>query len=160
MLGEAKGLLLSLSPFHVIQEGLRAAMMGINPFKADHININENPTLQAGVKAGLVRNDYHAKDQFSTGYASHSKLISAVPGLKQFQGWMQEFLFERSIPSLKDRAYLSMLDKIRDANPKLSLDEAASRTADTVNDVFGGQLAQARDLYSIARLHANDSVGS
>ena len=137
--GEAKGLLLSLSPFHVIQEGLRAAMMGINPFKADHININENPTLQAGVKAGLVRNDYHAKDQFSTGYASHSKLISAVPGLKQFQGWMQEFLFEKYIPSLKDRAYLSMLDKIRDANPKLSLDEAASRTADTVNDVFGGQ---------------------
>ena len=45
--GEAKGLLLSVSPFHVVQEGFRAAMMGINPFKADHININE--TLPAAV---------------------------------------------------------------------------------------------------------------
>jgi hypothetical protein len=137
--GEGKGLLLSISPFHVIQEGLRAAMMGINPFKADHIDINTNETLKAGVKAGLVRNDFKAKDNFSKGYASHSKLISMVPGLNRFQGWMQEFLFDKYIPSLKDRAFIKMFDDLRDQHPGLDQKEIASRTADTINDVFGGQ---------------------
>jgi GNAT superfamily N-acetyltransferase len=137
--GEAKGLLLSISPFHIVQEGLRAAMMGISPFEAGHIDINSNPSLQLGVKNGLVRNDFRAKDKFSTGYASHSKLISAIPGLNRFQGWMQEFLFDKYIPSLKDRAFLKMFGDMRDQYPRLTADEAASRTADTVNDVFGGQ---------------------
>ena len=61
------------------------------------------------------------------------------PWAESISKWMQAFLFEKYIPSLKDRAFLSMLDKLRDANPHLTADEAASRTADTVNDVFGGQ---------------------
>ncbi|SRR6266568_1992124 len=137
--GEAKGLLLSISPFHIVQEGLRAAMVGINPLRFDHIDINSNPDLQIGVKNGLVRKDYRAKDKFSTGYASHSKLISAIPGLNRMQGAMQDFLFDKYIPGLKDRAYLKMYEEMRAQHPQLSADEASSRTADMTNDIFGGQ---------------------
>src|SRR5260370_21445340 len=60
---EAKGLLLSISPFHIVQEGLRAMMAGINPLKYEHMDINENPELQRGVRNGLVPGETRAKDQ-------------------------------------------------------------------------------------------------
>ena len=137
--GEAKGLLLSLSPFHIVQEGLRAALVGINPLKYDHININDNPTLQLGVRNGLTRNNYQAEDQYSTGFASHSKIISKIPGLNRVQNAMQSFLFDRYIPGLKDRAFLKLHGDILTENPSLTPAEAASRAADMTNDVFGGQ---------------------
>lgn len=137
--GEAKGMLLSFSPFHIVQEGLRAMLVGINPLKYEHMDINENPNLERGVRNGLVRNNYRAEDNYSTGYASHSKLISKVPGLNRFQSKMQSFLFESYIPGLKDRAYLKLYDDVLRNNPHLTFDEAASRAADMTNDVFGGQ---------------------
>jgi len=137
--GEAKGMLLSFSPFHIVQEGLRAMLVGINPFKYEHMDINENPNLQRGVANGLTRNNYRAEDQYSTGFASHSRLISKIPGLNQIQSKMQSFLFEHYIPGLKDRAYLKLYDDILRNNPRLLPDEAASRAADMTNDVFGGQ---------------------
>ena len=137
--GEAKGLLLSFSPFHIVQEGLRAALVGINPLKYDHININDSPDLQRGVRNGLVRNNYQAEDQYSTGYASHSRIISKIPGLNRIQNAMQSFLFDRYIPGLKDRAYVKLYQDILAKNPRLLPDEAASRAADMTNDVFGGQ---------------------
>ncbi len=137
--GEAKGLLLSISPFHIIQEGLRAVMMGVNPFTFDHMNINESPTLQRLVKNGLKRDMFKPKDEYSTGYASHSKFISRVPGLNALQSKMQEFLFEKYIPSLKDRAALKLYEDIGERNTNLTADERASRAADMTNDVFGGQ---------------------
>lgn len=137
--GEAKGMLLSFSPFHIVQEGLRAALVGINPFKYDHMDVNENPNLARGVRNGLIRNDYRAEDNYSTGYASHSRLISKVPGLNRFQSAIQTFLFDKYIPGLKDRGYLKLYQDIQNANPHLLPDEIASRAADMTNDVFGGQ---------------------
>lgn len=137
--GEAKGLLLSISPFHIMQEGLRAAMMGINPFDASHLDINYNPKLRLAVKNGLIRHEFQAEDKYSNGFASHSKIVSAIPGLNRLQAFQQDFLFNKYIPSLKDRAFLRMYDDMRDSYPHLTADEAASRTADTINDVFGGQ---------------------
>jgi hypothetical protein len=137
--GEAKGLLLSLSPFHIVQEGLRAALVGINPTKFDHININDSPDLQRGVRNGLQRNNYQAEDQYSTGFASHSRIISKLPGLNRIQNAMQSFLFDKYIPGLKDRAYLKLYQDVLTENPRLTPDEAASRAADMTNDVFGGQ---------------------
>jgi hypothetical protein len=137
--GEAKGLLLSLSPFHIVQEGLRAALVGISPANFEHININDSPDLQRGVRKGLVRNNYQAEDQYSNGFASHSKLISKIPGLNRIQNAMQSFLFDKYIPGLKDRAYLKLYQDILTQNPHLVPDEAASRAADMTNDVFGGQ---------------------
>jgi hypothetical protein len=140
--GEAKGLLLSISPFHIVQEALRAMMVGIAPWDYAHIDINDpkySESLRRGVRQGLKRDDYVAQDKYSSGMASHSSVINAIPGLNQFQGWMQSFLFDRYIPGLKDRAYLKIFDDMRDANPHLTDDEAAARAADMVNDTFGGQ---------------------
>ena len=137
--GEAKGMLLSFSPFHIVQEALRGALVGINPLKYDHININDSPDLQRGVRNGLVRSNYKAADQFSTGFASHSKLISKVPGLNRVQSAMQSFLFDKYIPGLKDRAYIKLYHDILTENPKLTFDQAADRAADMTNDTFGGQ---------------------
>jgi hypothetical protein len=156
--GEAKGLLLSISPFHIAQEGLRAMMVGINPFDASHIDINDSPTLQLGVKNGLIRGENLAKDQFSTGYASHSTLVSKIPGLNRFQSWMQSFLFEKYIPSLKDRSFTKLFEDVRNANPELTDDEAAHRAASMTNDVFGGlnyrQLGMSASTQDFARLAA------
>ena len=137
--GEAKGLLLSFSPFHIVQEGLRALMVGVNPFDVSHIDSNTNPNLQRGFKNGLKTSDYHAEDQYSTGYASHSRLISKIPGVNRIQGAMQSFLFEKYIPGLKERAYLKIYEDVLKQNEHLTPDEAASRAADMVNDTFGGQ---------------------
>ena len=140
--GEAKGLLLSISPFHIVQEALRAMMVGINPFDDSHIDIN-NPeiseSLRRGVRHGLIRNDYKAQDKYSTGVSSHSSVINAIPGLNQFQGWMQDTLFNKIIPGYKDRAYLKIFDDMRNDHPHLTADEAAERAADMTNDAFGGQ---------------------
>jgi hypothetical protein len=52
---------------------------------------------------------------------------------------MQSFLFEKYIPGLKSRAAVSIFDRIRNANPHLTAEEAAGRAADMTNDLFGGQ---------------------
>jgi hypothetical protein len=137
--GEAKGTLLSFSPFHMVQEGLRAVMVGINPFNWEHININADPLLQLGAKYGLERNDYKAQNVFSNGMASHSKIIGAIPGLNRIQNWIQDFTFNKYIPGLKDRAFKKIFSDLRDANPHLTEAEAATRAAGMTNDVFGGQ---------------------
>jgi hypothetical protein len=87
----------------------------------------------------LVRNNYQAEDQYSTGFASHSRIISKIPGLNRIQNAMQSFLFDKYIPGLKDRAYLKLYQDILTKNPNLIPDEAASRAANMTNDVFGGQ---------------------
>ena len=137
--GEAKGLLLSISPFHLIQEGMRAALVGIAPWNWTRVNVNDSPTLSLMSRYGLKLDGDAMKDKFSTGYASHSKLISMIPGLNRFQNTMQSFLFDKYIPGLKSRAALKVFEDLRDANPHLTKEEVAGRAADIVNDTFGGQ---------------------
>src|SRR5882724_5718593 len=72
---EGKHLLLSLSPFHLVQEGLRAAMTGINPLGKLAFDLNNDAALEYGVTHGLtLGGSGKSLESFSDGVASHSKI--------------------------------------------------------------------------------------
>lgn len=132
---EAKHLLLSLSPFHIVQEGLRAVMTGINPFSAKFADVLNDTELQAGLKHGLtLYKDYRGLDDYTEGIGGNSAIINRVPGLRNLQAGMQKFLFEDYIPSLKARAYKALVDRYRRAGSINPMSDAAAHT----NEVFGG----------------------
>lgn len=136
---EAKGALLSFSPFHAVQEGLRGLMLGINPFDWKPVDVANDPVLRLGVRNNLTFPDYKAQDMFSEGSASHSKLIGKIPGLNKIQDYIQEFTFDKLIPSLKARGFKSVFARFQEKMPGAGADEVAHAAAQYVNDTFGGQ---------------------
>lgn len=138
--GEAKGLLLSFSPFHAAQEMMRALMIGINPIgKLGEVDVANDVLLQKGIRNSLTLKDYKAEDMFSEGVASHSKIISKIPGLNKLQNGINKFTFEKLIPNLKARAFKSVYERFDAAMRGASGDEVAHAAAQYVNDTFGGQ---------------------
>jgi hypothetical protein len=138
--GEAKGLLLSFSPFHAAQEMMRALMIGINPLgKLGEVDVANDVLLQKGIRNSLTLKDYKAEDMFSEGVGSHSKIISKIPGLNKLQNGINKFTFEKLIPNLKARAFKSVYERFDAAMPGSSGDEVAHAAAQYVNDTFGGQ---------------------
>ena len=157
-----KETLLSLSPFHMVQEALRGIMIGVNPITAfrealsgDHPNIlngdrvdpndPNSPSKQyVGVQQGLtVGTDHKAQQASSEGLAAGKDgLISKIPGVGKTVAnsmqWYQDFLFKRYIPALKARAYELMFDRYREAHPDWSIDKVAKNAATHTNDTFGG----------------------
>lgn len=144
---EVKGALLSFSPFHAVQEGMRGLMLGINPFKDAEgnwlkyspVHVENDPLLRLGVRNNLTFPDYRAQDMFSDGVATHSKLIGKIPIANKIQNYIQEFTFDKLIPNLKARAFKSVYRRFLDKMPDASADEVAHSAAQYVNDVFGGQ---------------------
>src|SRR6267378_29848 len=136
---EGKHLLLSLSPFHLAQEGLRAVMTGINPFGKLDFDLNNDAALQYGVSHGLTLGGARRSlESFTEGVSSHSSLINKIPGLRQIQGEMQHFLFDRYIPGLKARAYKSLFERYQNTYSDISTTEAAQLAAAHSNELFGG----------------------
>src|SRR5579883_788033 len=136
---EGKHLLLSLSPFHLIQEGLRAVMTGINPFGKLDFDLNNDAALQYGVTHGLtLSGSRRSLDSFTEGVASHSSIINKIPGLRTLQGEMQHFLFDRYIPGLKARAFKSLFERYQKTYSDISTSEAAQLAAAHSNELFGG----------------------
>jgi hypothetical protein len=145
---EMKGALLSFSPFHAVQEGLRGVMLGINPLKGasghwfdwrSPVHVENDPLLRLGVRNNLTFPDYHAQDMFSDGVASHSKFIGSIPVAGKLQNYIQEFTFDKLIPGLKARAFKSVYSRFLEKMPGAGADEVAHQAATYVNDVFGGQ---------------------
>lgn len=135
---EAKGLLLFVSPFHVIQEGLRAVMTGISPFSMEKFNANDPMHILAAEKGVWEGKDYRGVSAFEDGMMGHSKLLGKAPGLRQLQSKLQTFLFDRYIPSLKLRSFRSLFDRYKEAYPEWTKDKAAEVAASDTNERFGG----------------------
>lgn len=135
---EAKGLLLFVSPFHVIQEGLRAVMTGISPFSMEKFNVNDPMHILAAEKGVWEGKDYKGVSAFEDGMMGHSKLLGKAPGLRQLQSKLQTFLFDRYIPSLKLRSFRSLFDRYKEAYPEWTKDKAAEVAASDTNERFGG----------------------
>lgn len=136
--GEAKHLLLSLSPFHVVQEGLRAVMTGISPFGKPDFDVRSDPELRFGVEHGLTLPMHRQLEMYTEGVGGHSAIINRVPGLREMQNHLQDFLFDKYIPGLKVRAYRSLFERYRDLNPEWSKEKVATVAAAHANEVFGG----------------------
>lgn len=136
---EAKGTLLAFSPFHAVQEGLRGVMLGLNPFDWKPVDVAGDPLLRLGVKNNLTFPDYRAEDAFSDGVASHSKIIGHIPVLGKMQDYLQDFTFNKLIPSLKARGFKSVYQRFSEKMPGADSNEVAHAAATYINDVFGGQ---------------------
>lgn len=137
---EAKGILLAWSPFHVFQEGLRAVMTGISPFGIDKWDLRTDPLLARGVESGLtLGRDLKGVESFEEGrMAGHSKIVSKVPGLGQLQDWLQTFLFDKYVPSLKSRAFKDLYQRYKESYPEWSNDKVLQTAAEDTNERFGG----------------------
>lgn len=141
---KVKKTLLSLSPFHLNQEALRAVMLGVNPIMKAAPTIENSPTLRSMVENGLtLEPDYRAIQMHSEGLAEHSKLIDKIPGVGKTLGksldWFEDFLFKKYIPNLKARASVKLFEEYQDAHPEWTKDKVAEVAARHVNDTFGGQ---------------------
>ncbi|MBS1816214.1 MAG: hypothetical protein JSS87_15190 [Acidobacteria bacterium] len=137
---EGKGLLLFGSPFHVAQEALRAVMTGVNPFGIERWDLANDPVLAKGVEHGLtLGRDHRELSAFKDGeLQGHSALLSKVPGLRQIQSGLDNFLFQKYIPSLKARAFRSLQERYAKAYPDWTADKVAEVAAADTNERFGG----------------------
>lgn len=138
---KAKAVLLSFSPFHLMQEALRGVMMGVNPIRLDPIGeIGQRPAIAAAVHEGMtIAPDKNALEEHSIGVAQHAPFISKIPILGKAMDWYQDFLFNRYIPSLKAQAAEVMTNKYKAAHPDWTERAVGKAVADHVNNAFGGQ---------------------
>lgn len=155
---EAKHLILSLSPFHIAQEGLRALMTGISPFGMERWDLRNDPTLSLGVEESLtLGKDRRGLQDFQEGNVAsgQSSIIKRVPVVRDIQNALQTFLFDKYIPNLKVRGFKALyeryagdldspeaLQKLQDKRPDLQgydKSRAAARlAAEDTNERFGG----------------------
>lgn len=135
---EAKGLLLFVSPFHAVQEGLRAIMTGISPLGREKFNPANPMHLLAAEKGVWEGKDYKGVSAFEDGMMGHSKLLAKTPGLRWLQSKLQTFLFDRYIPNLKLRSFRSLYERYEKAYPEWTKDKVADVAAADTNERFGG----------------------
>jgi hypothetical protein len=137
--GESKKLLFALSPFHLVQVGVRTFMAGVNPFSLKSFDIESNPILRKGVEHQLTLNpQYDAAELFSEGLGGNSKLLSKIPILRDINSFIHNLIFKKYIPSRKAAAYEVMVRQYRDAYPKWTDDKVYTQAAQHVNELFGG----------------------
>lgn len=133
----AKQTLLSLSPFHWLQEGLRAVQSGVNPIGAPEIDLN-NPGIGKLLNHGMTLHDINGREDYSEGVASHGGLTARIPVVGDLNNAVSEALFGRFIPRLKAAAALKDVDRLRTRYPKLSEDQVYQAAANKANATFGG----------------------
>jgi uncharacterized radical SAM superfamily protein len=99
-----KQILLSLSPFHISQLGLRSLMSGVIP-RLVKWDLKTDPDLAMLVEQSMtLGHRFQAESDFSEGLSASgtkSILLRKMPGIRDAQNWLQEFTFERLMPSLK-----------------------------------------------------------
>ena len=148
---QAKSVLLSGSPFHMMQIALRGVQLGVNPFVrpnpiadvGETFNTVRGPKklYELGIKNGatLVQ-DKKAAAEYSAGLSSHSGLVSRIPIYGPIADQIHNFTFDRLIPSMKADAFRKMFDQYAQRHPESewSDDAVAKHAADHVNNAFGG----------------------
>lgn len=137
---EAKGLTLSLSPFHIVQIGLRGVMSGVSPFKIEKWDLANDPVLAKGVEQGLtLKTNYANRSAFSDGtMKGHSAVLDKIPGINKIQNSMNQFLFDKYLPAVKSSTYKALVDRYQKAYPTWTTEKVAEVAADDVNNRFGG----------------------
>jgi hypothetical protein len=153
---EAKGWLLAFSPFHFMQEGLRAVMTGISPIGSEHFNPNNPMHVLAAEKGVWATKDYKGVRAFEDGLVGHSKIMAKIPVLREVQSWTQSMLFDRYIPGLKLRGFERMYEANKSLHPEWTKEKLANETAAEVNERFGGidykRIGRSAAAMDVARL--------
>jgi hypothetical protein len=151
----AKQTLLSLSPFHLVQIGLRGIMTGVNPFTLEGPDIENgakidpsdpnSPTKQRKmVEQGLTTGrDFQSMQEYTEGLSSgNHSLLRRVPVvgpiLADSMQWQTDFLFKRFLPAIKATAAEKLFDDYQARYPEWSVDKVARAAGQHANDSFGG----------------------
>jgi hypothetical protein len=160
--GESKRLLFSLSPFHLVQEGVRSYMAGVNPFSmANDWNIETNPLLRKGVEHGLtLAPEYKSSELFSEGMSGgNSKVIGKIPLLRDINQFIHHTIFERYIPSRKAATFQTLIEQYKRSYPNWQPSKVYTEAAAHTNELFGGinwkylgRSARTQDLMRLASL--------
>lgn len=131
----AKQTRLSLSLFHMNQEGLHALFHRTNPMNLPAIDF-DHPKQWALIRNGLQIADYHAMEIFSEGLRGGG-LVSKIPVLGELQNRYNEWLFKDYIPRLKMSMAQHALERNAARYPDLAPDVLAELTANQANAAFG-----------------------
>ncbi len=149
---QAKGTLLSLSPFHAVMEGVLAAESGINPFGRvkesfltrlpENVNYNNlTPAQEQAIRDGLntmpAYNNYLAEGETAGG---KNLLINKLPLVGDLNNFMHERLFGQNgmITALKFDLYEKLVPELQAKYPELSREQAGRLAASMTNNKFGG----------------------
>jgi hypothetical protein len=127
---------LSLSLFHLDQEGLHSLFHRINPANLEKIDFSDEKQNQL-VLHGLQLADYHSQELFSEGLAGGG-LVGKIPVIGKAQNWFNDFLFKDYIPKLKMNMATHALERnMARYSDKLSMDQIYELTAHQSNAAFG-----------------------
>jgi hypothetical protein len=150
----AKQTKLSLSIFHLDQEGLHGLFHRVNPANLERINF-EDPAQALLIRNGLVVSNFEAMELFSEGLRGGG-LVGKIPVLGEIQNRFNEFLFKDYIPRLKMTMALHAFERNAKRYPTLSPDVLAELTARQGNAAFGElnyrQMARSPHLQDFLRL--------
>jgi Acetyltransferase (GNAT) domain len=133
----AKQTKLSLSIFHLDQEGLHGLFHRIDPANLVQIDLN-NPVQAMLVRNGTVLLDYRAHELINEGVRGGG-LTAKVPVLGRLQTGFNEFLFRDYIPRLKMTMAMHAFERNlgRRAFKGMTPDQVAEITANQANAAFG-----------------------
>lgn len=127
---------LSLSLFHLDQEGLHSLFHRINPANLEKIDLNDEKQNQL-VLHGLQLADFHSQELFSEGLAGGG-LVGKIPVIGKAQNWFNDFLFKDYIPKLKMNMATHALERnMARYGKQLSEDQIYELTAYQANAAFG-----------------------
>jgi hypothetical protein len=139
--GFFKATLLSMSPFHQIQEGTHALFHKVNPFNPKAIDLAD-PRVGRLLDHGLVIGNFDPAAAFDEGLAAGG-LAGKVPGLGQYLQKYSDYLFGDYIPRLKTQmaveAYDRNLKRFDGAIQagKITTNQIAEITSNQANAAFG-----------------------
>ena len=141
--GGIKQAMLSLAPFHYVQEATHAVGHRINPLwnlpKLDF----DDPFQRDAAEHGLVlAGDHHAMEQFRDGLGT-GPLVYRIPLAGRFLKPINEFLFNEYIPRLKLKTYDAILRRnqhvfagdLKDGS--VSMDQVKYVSANQANAAYG-----------------------
>jgi len=149
-----KGTMLSLSPFHQVQEGIHAIGHRINPFFGlKQIDMRDPAQRDAAEHGLMLAHDRLSQSLFMEGVGDNSSNLITL-GLRKI-GWgmstkaadavdaYQHYLFSQYIPALKFQTYVHMLERNKDrykaelASGKVSEWQVKNLTARQANAAYG-----------------------
>ena len=139
-----KQTLLSMSPFHQVQEAVHATLHGVNPVRImapRALNLGD-PLQSQLIDHGLIVADFDGMSVFQEGVAAGG-LISKVPVVGQIEAKYRDYLFKDYIPRLKmemaTEAAKRNLQRYKGQleSGKITRDQIFELTANQANAAFG-----------------------
>jgi len=138
-----KQAMLSLAPFHFVQEGTHAIGHGVNPFfglkKAD---LNDPAVIDAARHSLQVFGTHNDMASFMEG-VDGGPLLHRIPGVGPVLDFLSTALFQKYIPSLKYTTYTKMVERNSKLFAKeleqgsLDLDQVKYLSAQQANMAYG-----------------------